>query len=95
MHQRKQRQLQACLGLPGTQEDPVVSSIMAVAQQLPRTLLGLVWVDATSSSHFTEEKAEADPFIHFSRHSWSVHNVSAWGVLWQKRQKLCIEEENL
>lgn len=82
MHQRKQRRLQPGLGLLGTQEDPVVSSAMAVAQQLPRTLLGFVWVNATSSSPFTEGKTEADPFSHFNRHSWSVHNVSALGLLW-------------
>lgn len=50
MHQRKQRRLQARLGLPVTQEDPVVSSTMALAQQLPGTLPGLAWVNATSSS---------------------------------------------
>lgn len=50
MHQRKQRRLQAHLGLPVTQEDPVVSSTMALAQQLPGTLPELVWVNATSSS---------------------------------------------
>lgn len=94
MHQRKQRRLQARLGLPVTQEDPVVSSTMALAQQLPGTLPGLVWVNATSSSPpLTEGKTEADPFGHFSRHSWSVHTVSAPGVLWQERQTPCIAGE--
>lgn len=43
--------------------------------------------------HLTEGKTEADPFGHFSRHSWSVHTVSAPGVLWQERQTPCIAEE--
>lgn len=34
---------------PGTQEELAVSSALQVAQQLPRTLLGLVWICAVSS----------------------------------------------
>ena len=60
MHQRKQR-------LPGTWEDPVVGSVMGLAQQLPGTLLGLV-----------QAHAEDDSFSH----SADIHRVSRTCPCW-------------